>query len=93
MKTQPAKSGKPGISTALEVHLGAAGTLVGHLNYVSQGRREVSQFAYDETWLANPDRFGSASPPTCPSKLRLPAASRAQRRGLRVPLRTGRHSP
>ena len=57
MKTQPARSGKPGISMALEVHLGAAGTLVGHLNYVSQGRREVSQFAYDETWLANQDRF------------------------------------
>ena len=57
MKTQPARSGKPGISTALEVHLGAAGTLAGHLNYVSQGRREVSQFAYDESWLVNPDRF------------------------------------
>jgi len=57
MKTQPARSGKPGISTALEVHLGAAGTLVGHLNYVSQGRRELSQFAYDESWLVNPDRF------------------------------------
>jgi serine/threonine-protein kinase HipA len=57
MKSKPARSGKPGISTALEVHIGAAGTLVGHLNYVSQGRREVSQFAYDENWLANPERF------------------------------------
>jgi serine/threonine-protein kinase HipA len=57
MKTKPARSGKPGISKALEVHLGATGTLVAHLNYVSQGRREVSQFAYDETWLTNPDRF------------------------------------
>ncbi|CAE6738209.1 hypothetical protein R69927_03845 [Paraburkholderia domus] len=52
-----AKSAKPGIRQNLEVHLGASGQLVGHLTYANQGRREVSQFVYDDTWLANPDKF------------------------------------
>lgn len=37
--------------------LGDAGIPVGRLVYVRQGRRENSAFAYDERWLANPDRF------------------------------------
>ncbi len=54
MKTQAAK---PGIRENLEVHLGASGQLVGHLTYASQGRREVSQFVYDNAWLANQNKF------------------------------------
>ncbi|MGQ7933298.1 type II toxin-antitoxin system HipA family toxin [Paraburkholderia sp. D1E] len=54
MKT---KAAKPGIRQNLEVHLGASGQLVGHLTYASQGRREMSQFVYDDAWLTNPDRF------------------------------------
>jgi serine/threonine-protein kinase HipA len=54
MKT---KAAKPGVRENLEVHLGASGQLVGHLTYASQGRREVSQFVYDNAWMANPDKF------------------------------------
>lgn len=41
----------------VDVCIGRAGTPVGSLIYVKQGRREHSAFAYDEHWLANPDRF------------------------------------
>lgn len=51
------KAIKPDVSEALDLHLGTAGLRVGQLLYVSQGRRELSQFVYDETWLAHPDRF------------------------------------
>lgn len=37
--------------------IGKAGMPVGTLVYVRQGRRENSAIAYDETWLANPERF------------------------------------
>jgi len=37
--------------------IGKAGMLVGTLVYVRQGRRENSAIAYDEAWLANPERF------------------------------------
>ncbi len=42
----------------VQVCIGKAGLPVGSLVYVRQGRRENCAFAYDETWLANPDRFG-----------------------------------
>lgn len=51
------KAIKPDVSEALDLHVGTAGLRVGQLLYVSQGRRELSQFVYDETWLAHPDRF------------------------------------
>lgn len=41
----------------VEVHLGAAGTLIGNLTFVRQGSRELSQFNYDESWLMHPDVF------------------------------------
>lgn len=51
------KAIKPDISEALDLHIGTAGLPVGQVLYVSQGRRELSQFVYDETWLTHPDRF------------------------------------
>lgn len=48
---------RPGISETIEVRLGTAGLAVGRLSYVCQGRREVSQFAYADSWLAHQDRF------------------------------------
>ncbi|RDV00527.1 type II toxin-antitoxin system HipA family toxin [Trinickia dinghuensis] len=51
------KTARLGVSELLEVHLGASGLPVGRVNYVSQGRREVSQFAYADSWLNHPDRF------------------------------------
>lgn len=41
----------------LDVCLGKAGAPVGKLVYVKDGRREFSQFAYQEAWLANPVGF------------------------------------
>lgn len=51
------KGARPSMSETLEVHLGAAGLPVGVLNYVSQGRRELSQFSYADSWLSHVDRF------------------------------------
>jgi len=42
---------------SVEIHIGTTGTLVGHLTFVRQGQRELSQFDYAPTWLANPDSF------------------------------------
>lgn len=41
----------------LHVFLGNDGRLVGTLHYDQNGAREHAAFAYDETWLAAPDRF------------------------------------
>lgn len=41
----------------LHVFLGTEGRLVGTLHYDQDGARERAAFAYDETWLAAPDRF------------------------------------
>jgi len=41
----------------VELYIGKAGTLIGQLVYVRQGRRENSAVVYDESWLANPDCF------------------------------------
>lgn len=48
---------RPAVSETIEVRLGAAGLPVGRLSYLCQGRREVSQFAYADSWLDSPDRF------------------------------------
>lgn len=45
------------IRQQVEICLGKAGIPLGQLNYVKQGQRENAAFAYDEAWLANPDRF------------------------------------
>lgn len=41
----------------VQVCIGKAGTAIGSLIYTQNGRRENSAIAYDETWLANPERF------------------------------------
>ncbi|MNK19299.1 putative DNA-binding transcriptional regulator [compost metagenome] len=41
----------------VQVCIGKAGLPLGSLVYVQQGRRQNCAFAYDETWLANPERF------------------------------------
>ena len=41
----------------LAVCVGKAGLPVGQLTYAKQGQREISAFAYDANWLANPGRF------------------------------------
>lgn len=41
----------------VELCIGKVGTPVGSLVYVRQGSRENSAIAYDEAWLANPERF------------------------------------
>ncbi|KVK80670.1 phosphatidylinositol kinase [Burkholderia cepacia] len=51
------KATRPGISEALDVRIGTAGLPLGRLHYVSHGRRELSQFVYDDAWLTHPDRF------------------------------------
>lgn len=43
--------------TSLQAHLGAGGTLVGELSFIRQGRRELSQFQYAASWLADANRF------------------------------------
>ncbi len=39
------------------VCLGKAERLIGQLTYIKDGAREYSSFAYDNPWLASPDRF------------------------------------
>jgi hypothetical protein len=41
----------------VDVCVGKAGVLAGHLGYAKQGQREFSTFAYDTQWLASPSRF------------------------------------
>lgn len=41
----------------VDVCVGKAGVLAGHLTYAKQGQREFSTFAYAAQWLANPSRF------------------------------------
>ena len=41
----------------VDLCIGKAGTLVGHLIYARQGQRERSTFAYDATWLDSATRF------------------------------------
>lgn len=45
------------IRRQIRLCIGKAGTTVGTLVYVRQGRRENSAIAYDEAWLASPERF------------------------------------
>jgi len=39
------------------VCLGKAERPIGQLTYIKDGAREYSSFAYDNQWLASPDRF------------------------------------
>ena len=48
---------RPAVRQQAEVCIGKAGTPLGTLVYVKQGRRENAVFAYDERWLRSPDRF------------------------------------
>ncbi|MEW3667224.1 HipA N-terminal domain-containing protein [Pseudomonas aeruginosa] len=41
----------------VEVCIGKVGVPLGTLVYVRQGRREHCAFAYEESWLVNPERF------------------------------------
>ncbi len=41
----------------LQVCIGEAGIALGRLDYIKQGQREHSSFAYDPGWLANDQRF------------------------------------
>lgn len=41
----------------VQVRIGKAGLPLGSLTYVQQGQRRNCAFAYDETWLASPERF------------------------------------
>ena len=45
------------IRRQVQVCIGQAGLRVGSMVYVRQGQREHSAFAYDEGWLAGPERF------------------------------------
>ncbi len=45
------------IRQQVQVYIGKAGLPLGLLVYVQQGRRQHCTFTYDETWLANPERF------------------------------------
>lgn len=45
------------IRQQIRLCIGKAGTPVGSLLYVRQGRREHSAIAYDDAWLANQERF------------------------------------
>lgn len=49
-------SGAP-IRRQVQLCIGKAGTPVGSLVYVRQGRRENCAIAYDEAWLTSPERF------------------------------------
>jgi serine/threonine-protein kinase HipA len=53
----PSKTQAQNNKTEVDVHLGSAGRLVGQLVFVQQGRREVSQFVYAESWLNDPEAF------------------------------------
>jgi serine/threonine-protein kinase HipA len=54
MKT---KSLKRNTQESVEIHLGLAGTRIGHMTFIRQGQRELSQFVYASTWLDNPGSF------------------------------------
>lgn len=41
----------------VEICIGKVGTPIGSLTYTVHGRRENSVIAYDDRWLANPERF------------------------------------
>ena len=43
------------------VALGEGKRIVGRLRFESDGRRQHSQFEYDDAWLAAQDRFASVS--------------------------------
>jgi len=45
------------IRQQIQVRLGSAGTAIGTLIYVKQGRRENTAFSYHDDWLTNPERF------------------------------------
>lgn len=45
------------IRQQVDVCIGQAGNLVGHVTYVKQGQRENTAFVYSADWLANPDKF------------------------------------
>jgi len=45
------------IRRQVQLCIGKADAPVGSLVYIRQGRRENSVVAYDEAWLAKPDRF------------------------------------
>jgi serine/threonine-protein kinase HipA len=45
------------IRRQVQLCLGKAGRPIGSLIYTQHGRRENSVIAYDEAWLANPERF------------------------------------
>ena len=45
----------------VEVCIGKAGLPLGSLVYMKHGRRENCAFAYEESWLANPQRFSVSS--------------------------------
>lgn len=45
------------VKQQVDVCLGKAGTLIGHLTYVKQGQREHSAFAYDKNWLVDTNTF------------------------------------
>ena len=47
----------PNLRQSVDVCIGKAGTLVGHLTYVKQGQRENSTFSYDASWLDSATRF------------------------------------
>jgi len=56
MASNPAFQSAP-LRTTLEVVLGQAEKPVGRLVFVKDGAREFSQFAYVDTWLADPQFF------------------------------------
>ncbi|MFT3804268.1 MAG: HipA domain-containing protein [Burkholderiaceae bacterium] len=51
------KAGAASTRRQVELCIGKAAQRAGSLVYVRQGRRENSAIAYDESWLANPERF------------------------------------
>ncbi|MDR3220562.1 MAG: HipA domain-containing protein [Candidatus Accumulibacter sp.] len=51
------KTAVAAVRRQFQLRIGRAGAPVGSLVYVRQGRRENSAIAYDEAWLANPERF------------------------------------
>lgn len=51
------KAAVPPTRRQVQLCIGKAGLPVGSLAYVRQGRRENSAIVYDESWLANPERF------------------------------------
>ncbi len=57
MRTSGAKTPATPIRRQVQLCIGKAGTPVGSLVYVRQGQRENCAIAYDEAWLASPERF------------------------------------